>query len=188
MSQWWVNEGGHPGILAGSNYGGGAGNVAASGAVQFRSPLDAARAASGKLPQAEYPDGYLGNITSRRGDRLVQHVQGRLTEQSYQRGVHKGSRIATQDYFWPAQDMGPEDGLKRESRAQRVGNVILVPRNAPKGSPVERLAHQGRTAGMATPGEVGRKMAEARSFGVDPALNPIVPPDPKHFMPRYRTA
>lgn len=74
-------------------------------------------------------------------------------------------------------------GLQRESRAQRVGNVILTPRFAPIGNPVERLAHQGRTAGMATPGEVGRKMEEARKMGVNPAINPLIPPGP-----RYRTA
>jgi hypothetical protein len=188
MSQWWVNEGGHPGILSGSNYGSGGGNTAASGAVQFRSPIDQARAAGGKLPQAEYPDGYLGNIIDRRSDRLIQHVQNRLTEQSYQRGVHKGSRIESKNYLWPNGGVTPDAGLMRESRAERVGNVILTPRFAPIGNPVERLAHQGRTSGMATPGELGRKMEEARNAGVDPSMNPIIPMDPKHFMPRYRTA
>lgn len=174
MSQWWVNEGSYPGILAGSNFGSGGSMPAATGALQFRSPLDAARAAHGKIPQAEYPDGYLGNIVDRRSDRLLQSVSSRLTENSYQRGVHKGSRISPKSYFWPDGMVQPDAGLKREAAGQRVGNLIMVPRSAPTGNPVEMLAHQGRTSGMATPGMLGQKMQEAREYGVDPASNPIV--------------
>ena len=186
MTQWWVNEGGFPGTLAGSNFGSG-GNVTASGAVQFRSSLDAARAAHGRIPQAEYPDGYLGNIINRRGDRLLESVSNRLTEQSYQRGVHKGSRISPKSYFWPTGQIQPEAGLEREALSRRVGATIPVPRSAPVGNPIEMLAHQGRTAGMASPGMLGQKMQEARDYGVDPAMNPIVLQDLhlKTMTPRY---
>ena len=192
MTQWWVNEGGFPGILSGSNYGSGGGNTVAAGGVQFRGPLDAARAAGGRLPQAEYPDGYLGNIIDRHTDKLLQTVKNRLTAQSYQRGVHKGSRIAPQQYFWP--EDYPEQGLARESQGVRVGYVIQVPKNAPEGNPVELLAHMGKTSGMATPGEVGRKMQEARDYGVNPAMNPVVIQSPgqlqfyNRMVPRYGTA
>lgn len=184
MTQWWVDEGGHPGILPGSNYGGGAGNTTAAGAIQWRSPLDAARAANGRIPQAEYPDGYLGNLPHRNGDKLLQTVKNTLTAQSYQRGVHKGSRIPQSSYYWPG-GYQPESGLVREAAAQRAGNVMLVPKFAPTLDPVERLAHMGKTAGLASPGDVGRKMQEARDMGVSPAMNPVVPPDPKLMIPPY---
>jgi hypothetical protein len=189
MTSWWVNEGGYPGILAGSNYGTG-GNQTAAGAVQFRGPLDAARAAAGRIPQAEYPDGYLGNIIDRRQDRLLQSVSNRLSEQSYQRGVHKGSRISPKNYFWPQGEVQPDAGLERQAMGVRVGNVILTPKSAPIGNPVEMLAHQGRTSGMATPGMLGQKMQEARDYGVNPGFNPVVIQD-QHLStlrPKYRTA
>jgi hypothetical protein len=183
---WWVNDDGL-GILPGNATSGGGGSTGAAGAVQMRSPIDAARAAGGKLGQAEYPDGYLGTIIDRHSDKVIQEVKNRMTAQSYQRGVHKGSRIAPQEYMWPAQ-FTPSDGLEREATGHRVGYTIQTPRFAPSLDPVERLAHMGKTAGMATPGDVGRKMEEARNMGVDPALNPIVPPDPKIMVPRYRIA
>lgn len=184
MTQWWVNEG-YPGILPGSNYGSG-GNVAASGAVQMRSPIDAARAAQGKLPQAEYPDGYLGNITDRHTDKLAQYVSDRMNARSYQRGVHKGSRISPRDYLWPADGVQPDAGLMREAAGQRVGNVIFTPKFAPQGNPLERISHLGKTSGMASPQDLDASMAEAKKFGADPALNPIIIPD--RHLPKYRIA
>src|SRR3954470_11123771 len=79
------------------------GNTAVgAGGTPYRSALDATRsAAPGFTPDAEYPDGYLGNIQSRREDRLLSAVQSRLTNRSYQRGVHKGDKIGQEDYFWP---------------------------------------------------------------------------------------
>ena len=191
MTSWWVQENGYTGILAGSNYGSGGGygtggtNSATSGAVQFRSPLDAARASHGQIPQAQFPDGYLGNIIDRHSDKLLQHVSSRMTAQSYQRGVHKGSRIDPKGYFWPDDEVQPDDGLARQAAAQRSGGTIQVQRSAPKGNPVEMLAHQGRTSGMASPGMLGQKMQEARSYGVDPATNPIVL---QSMAPKYRIA
>jgi hypothetical protein len=189
MSNWWVQEYGFTGTLAGSNFGSG-GNpnaAAATGALQFRSPVDRERAAGGKLSQAEYPDGYLGNIIDRRSDRLIQAVKNTLTARSYQRGVHKGSRIDPKDYLWPEGGVTPGAGLERQqATAAPAGNTTLVARFAPLGDPVERLAHMGKTAGMATPGDLGNKMAEARAYGVSPSMNPIIPPDPQLMMPRYR--
>lgn len=185
---WWVNDGGLNILPGNTTVGGGGGYpMSAAGAVQMRSPLDAARAAGGKLSQADYPDGYLGTIIDRRSDKLIQHVKNQMTAQSYQRGVHKGSRVDPESYMWP-DGFTPESGLMRQAYSQRVGNVIETPKFAPTGNPVERLAHMGKTAGMASPTEVGRAYQEAREFGVDPAMNPIVPPDPKIMVPRYRVA
>lgn len=112
-----------------------------------------------------------------------------MTGQSYQRGVHKGNRVNPEDYSWPDGFVNPDAGLVRQAAtAVRTGYTISNQRFAPLGSPVERLSHMGKTSGMATPGELGRKMEEAREFGVDPTLNPIIPIDPKIMLPRYRTA
>jgi hypothetical protein len=188
MAQWWVVNDNGLNILPG-NAAYGAGGTSAAGAVQFRSPLDARRAASGKTPDAEYPDGYLGHIADRRTDKLIQAVKNNLTAKSYQRGVHKGSRVDPKDYLWPDGYVQPEGGIEREeATATRTGYTISVQRFSPLGDPVERLAHMGKTSGMATPGELGRKMEEARRYGVSPSMNPIVPPDPQIMMPRYRIA
>jgi hypothetical protein len=54
-----------------------------------------------RTPNAEYPDGYLGTINTRRGDRLMDGLKRRMNNRPYTRGVHKGERIEHDDYFWP---------------------------------------------------------------------------------------
>lgn len=119
-----------PGSIVRANGGGG------HQALTYRSPLDARRSAGGapRVPQAEYPDGYLGNITDRRQDRLLKNVQNRLTQRSYQRGVHKGERVDPSDYQWTA-DVNPMAALEAEARGERWTQ---------KGTPSERLAHLGK--------------------------------------------
>jgi hypothetical protein len=161
--------------------------VGGGGAVQYRDPLDARRAAAGHVFGSDYPDGYLGTIIDRQQDKLLGKVQERLTDRSYQRGVHVGSKVGQQAYQWDAA-MYPTMGLERQERlSQRTGATISVPRFAPSGSPVERLAHMGKTAGLSPP----EQMAMYRKYGVDPAKNPIVLPDPgrrerlKGLLPGY---
>jgi hypothetical protein len=92
-----------------------------------RDQLDALRMGVGRTPAAEYPDGYLGTIRSRRDDRgrptgtpdvVLDSLKGRLTQRAYQRGVHKGERIDPSDYFYPA-GLEPDRGLKIQARGQR---------------------------------------------------------------------
>lgn len=54
-----------------------------------------------RTPEAQYPDGYLGTINSRRGDRLMDGLKSRLNNRPYTRGVHKGERLDARDYYWP---------------------------------------------------------------------------------------
>lgn len=194
-SNWWVNTPDNPGILPGSNYG----NGGTTGAVQYRGPLDAARAAKGQLSQAEFPDGYLGNIIDRRQGKL-EDLQTRLTDRSYQRGVHKGSKIDPDEYYWPT-EVGLMSGVQRQARYQDVPyfdeNGVTFTQNTarftPHGDPVEVLAHLGKTSGLATPGQVAEKMEESRQAGVNPAMNPIVVQDPvriqamQSMLPKYRS-
>jgi len=119
----------------------------------FRDILDAKRAMVGRTPNAEYPDGYLGSITDRREDKLLQHV--RNNARSYTRGVHKGSRIEAQDYFWPA-DFNPMTGLE----AQRSGKKWTA-----SGSPVERLVYADKF------------LTQAEEVQIREQMN--LPPDPQ---------
>lgn len=93
-----------------------------------RSEIDASRMAIGRVPSAEYPDGYLGNVKSRRSGRsegssasdvVLDSLKNRLTQRSYQRGVHKGERIDPSDYLWPAA-WDPQRGLMSEARGSKT--------------------------------------------------------------------
>lgn len=63
--------------------------------------LDDLRMSWRRTPEATYPDGYLGTINSRRGDRLMDGLKARTTNRPNTRGIHKGERIDTRDYMWP---------------------------------------------------------------------------------------
>lgn len=65
------------------------------------SNLDAVRMNWRRTPEATYPDGYLGTVQSRRGDRLMDGLKARTQNRPYTRGIHKGERIDGRDYFWP---------------------------------------------------------------------------------------
>src|SRR6185437_2273469 len=162
-----------------------AGGGSAEG-VFFRDTLDARRSMIGRTPEAQYPDGYLSTITNRQQDKLLGKVQERLNDRSYQRGVHLGSKIGRDQYFWTNQ-FNPECGIDRQLHYSRVGNIMAVPRFPPTGNPVERLAHQGKPAGLTPP----EQMQVARKYGVNPAMNPVVVSDPtrraklRKWLPGY---
>jgi hypothetical protein len=111
---------------------GGQGQAAAG----YRNMLDMTRSAvnPSRMPQAEYPDGYLGSVNSRRGDRLLKDVQSRLTQRSYQRGVHKGERIDPVDYRW-RDGVSPTAGLEAQARGERFTQA---------GTPEEQINHMGK--------------------------------------------
>ena len=109
--QNWQSLGGNG--LFGYNNQGGAGTPVA------RDEMDASRIGVGRVPSAEYPDGYLGTIRSRRDDRLLDSVKSRVNQKAYQRGVHKGERIEPSMYFWP-QEMSDMSGIERQMKASRA--------------------------------------------------------------------
>ena len=111
-------------------YGGGGQPVA-------RSELDFLRIGVGRTPQAEYPDGYLGTIRSRRddkgrdssaSDRVLNGLKVRIGQRSYQRGVHRGERIDVQDYYYP-EGLDNMRGIARQMKAVKKGNVYMSKRN-----------------------------------------------------------
>lgn len=141
-----------------TQYGGG-GGLPISG---FRSILDARlAAATGKTPEAQYPDGYLGSVIDRQQDKLLQTV--RNNARSYTRGVHKGSRISPTDYFWP-DDLTPYTTLEARSHGS-------TKRFAAQGNPLERLAHGGKFITNAE----ARKLAEELNIVYDPQMREVSP-------------
>lgn len=97
----------------------------------FRDALDARRSMYNRTPEAMYPDGYLGTINTRRGDRLLDNLKNRQNQRSYVRGVHKGERIDPADYYFPP-ELQPDAGLRREAQGVPFDTVVLSARNAPQ--------------------------------------------------------
>lgn len=118
----------------------------------FRDRLDAARSGmAGFVPSAEYPDGYLGTIQSRRQDRFLDSLKGQINQRSYQRGVHKGERIDAADYFWPG-ELQPDRGIRNEMRAVPTPDgTWLVRRQAPLGTVSEQMSISGGREVPTTP-------------------------------------
>ncbi|CAB4128470.1 hypothetical protein UFOVP111_35 [uncultured Caudovirales phage] len=116
--QNWQSLGG-AGLNGYNNQGGYGGPVA-------RGDLDAIRIGTGRVPSAEYPDGYLGTIRSRRDDRLLDSIKNRVGQKSYQRGVHKGERIEPSAYYW-SPDFNDQSSIKRQMKAKQVNiNGVMV--------------------------------------------------------------
>jgi len=145
--QNWQSLGGNG--LYGYNNQGGAGTPVA------RDSMDASRIGIGRVPSAEYPDGYLGTIRSRRDDRLLDSIKSRVNQKAYQRGVHKGERIEPSMYFWP-EGLNDMSGIERQMKAARVnvngGVVYQAARNAPQVEllPAPHLVNDGKANTIAT--------------------------------------
>ena len=187
-TNWYVASGAFQGMPGGTTVGGGGD----TSVVTPRNPLDGQRMAQGFAPGASYPDGYLGTITDRHQDKMFGALQTRLTDRSYQRGVHLGEKLGTDHYYW-TQQCNPDSGIQRESMAQYVnqegGMVFQVSRHVPTGNPVEKLTAMGKSATL----PVEQQMQVARQYGVDPAVNPLpmtmTDPDRaarmQHVLPTY---
>jgi hypothetical protein len=120
----------------------------------FRDAMDARRSAWNRTPEAMYPDGYLGTINSRRGDRLLDNLKNRANQRSYVRGVHKGERIDPADYLNPPQ-LQPDRRLKALAQGIPFDTQILVERNAPNFALLPQYTPKQQSMQGAT-GGVGR--------------------------------
>lgn len=130
-----------------TTYGGGGVPVA-------RSELDFLRLGVGRAPQAEYPDGYLGTIRTRRDDRgrpnstsekVLNSLKVRIGQRSYQRGVHRGERIDASDYYYP-EGLENYRGIARQMKASKQGNVFMTKRYVEDASvaPAPHLPNDGK--------------------------------------------
>jgi hypothetical protein len=137
---------------AGGLYGG---NIVGHGTAlpSAISELDSQRLGIGRTPQAEYPDGYLGTIRSRRDDRVLDAAKSRVNQRSYQRGVHKGERIDQSDYYYPVQ-LQPDRGLRNQARGMRTTFVEQL-------TPPPKLVNDGKAQIEANePGRINAKRKE----------------------------
>lgn len=135
------------------------GNIVGQGTGQpsALSELDAQRMGIGRAPSADWPDGYLGSFRTRRDDKMLQGVQARVNQRSYQRGVHKGERIDHSDYYWPLQ-LQPDRALRNERKGLRTSFVEAL-------TPAPHLVNDGKSDIVATePGRIDlkRKMLMGR--------------------------
>jgi hypothetical protein len=105
-------------------------------------------------PDAQYPDGYLGTIQSRRGDRLLDSLKKRQNQRSYQRGIHKGERIDPSDYFWSPR-FNPETALQLEAQGLKFAPLGSA---MPQYSPREQ-SMMGTVTGVGGRSEQLRRMA-----------------------------
>jgi hypothetical protein len=157
----------------GTTFGGAA--VTGTQATVFRDPLDAARAGVGadnRIPSAQFPDGYLQTLDSRRNDRLLSSLKVRLQDRAYQRGVHKGEKLEPRDYYWPP-DFGMDTRLVVESRATITPDGLqVVPRPTPMFTVQEQLMADSRTMPRGAAGLMEfRPTADQRVSGLQ-ALSP----------------
>jgi hypothetical protein len=152
-------------------HGGGGGRTLAG----YRDLLDARRsAATPRTPNAEYPDGYLGNVNSRREDRLLQAVQSRLTQRNYQRGVHKGEKIDNSDYFWP-EEFNDMSGLQAQAQGRRWGPV--------GSTAAEQINHLGKNH-LLSPEEMGRTAAQYNVREITP-VDPVRQQKMSRLLPTW---
>jgi hypothetical protein len=121
-----------------------------------RSSMDFMRMGVGRAPQAEYPDGYLGTIRSRRDDKgkpyatadnVLDSLKARQNQRGYQRGVHKGERIDPGEYGWP-KDFKPDRRVKITPKvSDEDGSLLMhVRRHAPNQNlaPAPHLVNDGK--------------------------------------------
>ena len=137
-NQNWQSLG--AGGLYGYNNQGGAGTPVARG------ELDAVRIGIGRQPSAEYPDGYLGTIRSRRDDKLLDSIKSRVGQKQYQRGVHKGEKIGPDHYFW-SMSFNNQTGIQRQMKAEYDGRSFMADRFAPDAllAPAPHLVNDGKS-------------------------------------------
>lgn len=105
----------------------------------WRDAMDLRRSGWRSTPEAQYPDGYLGTVHSRREDRLLDGLKARQAQRPYSRGIHKGERRDSRDYFWP-DEFNPESGLMMQAMAIETWEGYVVPRYASPGLSYDPLA------------------------------------------------
>lgn len=115
----------------------------------FRDEKDRRLAAFGASPDTMHPDGYLGTITNRRQDKLLNSLH-RKNHRSYSRGVHKGERINPGDYVWP-EEFTPWLGLQLQAEGKKF---------APPGAEPVRLTNDGKAGPRGIPRNLDRPQQE----------------------------
>lgn len=132
----------------------------------FRNSKDAQLASFGAGPDTQYPDGYLGTMSSnRRQDKIVNAVH-RMNKVPYTRGVHKGERINQGDYMWP-DEFNLYTGLQLESKGKKF---------APPGAEPVRLTNDGKAGPRGIPRGLDRPQQEIIDRQRQSMLKTLAPP------------
>ena len=132
----------------------------------FRNAKDAHMVSWGASPDTQYPDGYLGTMSSnRRQDKLANAVL-RTNTRSYSRGVHKGERINAGDYIWP-EEFNLYTGLQLEAKGQKF---------APPGAEPVRLTNDGKAGPRGIPRGLERPNQEIIDRQRQSMLKTLAPP------------
>lgn len=132
----------------------------------FRNGKDQQLAAWGASPDVQYPDGYLGTMSSnRRQDKLTKAVM-RTNTRPYSRGVHKGERINQGDYIWP-QEFNLMTGLQLQAQGKKF---------APPGAEPVRLTNDGKTGPRGIPRGLSRPQQEVVNMERRSKLKRLAPP------------
>lgn len=146
------------------------------GGPSVRSNLDFQRLGVGRVPSAEYPDGYLGSLTTRRrDDRLLDSLKNNLNKKAYQRGVHKGERVDAAQYYWPS-ELQPTRGITRQMKSKLDASsgvvVYYSDRNKPEVelTPAPHLVNDGKANLRADePGVLYAKANNSRLLNMRPS-------------------
>lgn len=124
----------------------------------FRSSKDELLSGYRTSTEAQYPDGYLGTMSANRRQDKVLGTLSRMNARQYSRGVHKGERINSGDYFWP-EEFGKYTGIEYQAMGLKF---------APVGAEPVRLTNDGKVGPRGLPSqqpniEVGQISPEQRS-------------------------
>ena len=113
----------------------------------FRSAKDAMLSGYRTAVDATHPDGYLGTMESNRRQDKVLGTLSRMNARQYSRGVHKGERINTGDYFWP-DEFNLYTALEMEAKGLKF---------APVGAEPVRLTNDGKVGPRGIPSMQGEE-------------------------------
>lgn len=98
--------------------------------------------------EEQYPDGYLGTMSSNRRQDKVLGTLSRMNARQYSRGVHKGERINPGDYIWP-DEFNKWTGLNMEAQGMKF---------APPGAEPVRLTNDGKVGPRGIPSRQGEEV------------------------------
>lgn len=116
--------------------------------------------------EEQYPDGYLGTMSSNRRQDKILGTLSRMNARQYSRGVHKGERINPGDYVWP-EEFNLWTGIQLESQGKKF---------APPGAEPVRLTNDGKVGPRGIPSRQGEEQVQEISAERRALLKSLAPP------------
>jgi len=113
----------------------------------FRNAKDQMLSGYRSIQDTQYPDGYLGTMSSNRRQDKILGSLSRMNARQYSRGVHKGEKINSGDYLWPE-----EFNKYTALQFQMVGKKF-----APVGAEPVRLTNDGKVGPRGIPRNADRE-------------------------------